>query len=58
MSNGLNELKVSSSNEFSGSYKFGDGVCMVEDLQYILCYKLDDTSASVMQRYHLISNTN
>ena len=36
---------------------FTDGVTMAMDLQYNLCSKLGDSSASVMRRWHLVSNT-
>ena len=49
---------ASSSNECTGVFNFVDGASIVEDLQYNLCEKLNNLSASLIQSRHLISNTN
>ena len=44
--------------EFSWVSKIADGLSIVKDLQYNLCQKLDNSSASLMRIRHLISNAN
>ena len=48
---------ASSPNDISWICKFPDGVSVATNLQWNLCYSLNDTYASPMRSRHLIYNT-
>ena len=54
---GASLISGSSPNECSWGCKFSACVSVVTNLEWALCHKLDDVSASLMRSRHLISNT-
>ena len=58
LQSGVSLHTESSPNEFSWGFKFANEVSKVAGLHNKLFWKLDDVSASLMRRQHLISKTN